>query len=107
LHSGQKPRATIVARAVALLVIAVFGFHLSRFYLAVEVCSHHLKDSNSIQHCKDVSGWLTAPRVKMDEVPSITLNLVAETAHAGFAPPAGAAPDVSVPPPFHPPRFFS
>jgi hypothetical protein len=97
----------LAARAVALLVIAVFGFHLSRFYLAVEVCSHHIEDGYSLQHCKDVSGWLTAPRVKMDEAPSITLNPAAEQIYVSAAPCPDSAPDVSLPPPFHPPRFLS
>jgi len=98
---------TIAARAVALLVIAVFGFHLSRFYLAIELCSHHIEGGYSLQHCKDVSGWLTAPRVKMEEGFTPIVSPGPETVHISVTPPADSAPDVSLPPPFHPPRFLS
>ena len=44
-------------RAVALVVVAVFGFHMSRFYLAADltnfVCPHHVAgqaDHSAMQH---------------------------------------------------------
>ena len=40
-------RNTLSIRAAALVVVAVFGFHMSRFYLAADltnfVCPHHVK----------------------------------------------------------------
>jgi hypothetical protein len=88
-------------------VITVFGFHLSRFYLSVEVCSHHTEGGNSLQHCKDVAGWLTAPRVQMEEGLDPIVNPAPTIIESGVTPPADTVPDVSLPPPFHPPRFLS
>ena len=107
MSSRQKAKVSIAARAVALAVVAVFCFHLSRFYLSVELCSHNIKGGYALQHCKDVAGWLTAPRAKMEEVSSPIANPVLEVIHFSVAAPADAAPDIYLPPPFHPPRFLS
>jgi hypothetical protein len=107
LNSGQRAKATTAARTVALLVIAVLGFHLSRFYLSIELCTHHTETGYAMEHCKDVSGWLTAPRVKMDEVPAVVISPVAELVQVIVTTPIDRTPDVSLPPPFHPPRFLS
>ena len=107
--SGLKNRTivTIARRAIAVLVVAVFCFHLSRFYVAVEVCSHHTKDGYALQHCKDISGWLTAPRVKMDKVfPPITYPTLV-LINVSVAAPSDPVPDIPLPPPFHPPRNLS
>ena len=107
MRIGQKAKVSIAARAVALAVIAVFCFHLSRFYLSVEVCSHHIEGGYALQHCKDVSGWLTAPRVTMDEVSSPLTNPALVVIHLSVAPPDAAPPDTFLSPPFHPPRILS
>ena len=94
-------------RVVALAVVAVLGFHLSRFYVSIELCTHHTKDGSAMQHCKDVAGWLTAPRVQMDEVSAPVYSAVLEAVPARIDAPAEPVHDVSLPPPFHPPRFLS
>ena len=107
MRIGHKANVSIAARAVALVVVAVFGFHLSRFYLAVEVCSHHIEGGYALQHCKDVHGWLTAPRVKMDEVSEPITKPAIEAILLSIPALAPAVHDIPLPPPFHPPRFLS
>jgi len=107
LTNGRKARVSVAARAVAWAVIAVFCFHLSRFYLSIEVCSHHIEGGYALQHCKDVPGWLTAPRAKMDEAPAPISSPPLEVVHVSIAAPSLAPPDIFLPPPFHPPRFLS
>jgi hypothetical protein len=107
LRNEQRAKVTVAARAIALLVIAVFGFHLSRFYLSIELCTHHTETGYAMQHCKDVSGWLTAPRVQMEEGLGPFVNPAQEVIQVSIAPPANTTPNVSLPPPFHPPRFLS
>ena len=107
MRTGQKQKVSIAARAVALAIVAVFGFHLSRFYLSIELCTHNTKDGNAMQHCKDVAGWLTAPRVTMDEASAPACLAVLEVVPARIDTPAAPVADVSLPPPFHPPRFLS
>jgi hypothetical protein len=107
LRNGRKQPVSIAARAVALAIVAVFGFHLSRFYLSIELCTHNVEDGNAMQHCKDVTGWLTAPRVQLKEVPSPAYHAVLAIVPALIEAPAEPVADVSLPPPFHPPRFLS
>ena len=106
MRTGQRP-VSIAARAVTLLIVAVFGFHLSRFYLSIELCTHDVKNGNTMQHCKDVTGWLTAPRAQMKDVSAPSYNAVLEAVPARIEAPAEPVADVSLPPPFHPPRFLS
>lgn len=89
---------------LALVIVAVFGFHLSRFYLSIELCTHNTKDGHAMQHCKDVTGWLTAPRAQMDEVSAVSYSTILEAAPARIEPPAEPLADVALAPPFHPPR---
>jgi hypothetical protein len=89
------------------VIVAVFGFHLSRFYLSVELCKHDAKDGNTMQHCKDVTGWLNAPRAQMDQASAPLDSAVLEVVPARLEPPVAPVHDVSLPPPFHPPRFLS
>ena len=103
----KNPKVSVAARAVALAIVAVFCFHLSRFYLSIEVCSHHTKSGYALQHCKDVSGWLTAPRAQMDEVSAPVVSEVLAVVPARIDTPAEPVHDVSLPPPYHPPRFLS
>ena len=103
----QKQRVSIAGRAIALAMVVVFGFHLSRFYLAIELCTHNAKEGNALQHCKDIEGWLTAPRATMDRVSAPVYHAVLEVTPANIAPPAEPLADVPLPVPFHPPRFLS
>jgi hypothetical protein len=107
LRTGQNQKASISARAIAVAIVAVFCFHSSRFYVSIELCTHNTKDGNAFQHCKDVTGWLTAPRAQMDEVSAPVYNAVLEVAPAKIDASAEPVADVSLPPPFHPPRFLS
>ena len=107
LRTRHEQKLSIAARVVALAVVAVFGFHLSRFYLSIELCTHNTKDGSAMQHCKDVSGWLTAPRAQLDEVSAPVCSAVLAVAPARIGTPAEPVHDVSLPPPFHPPRFLS
>jgi hypothetical protein len=107
LQAGQKQKASITARVVALAMVAVFGFHMSRFYASIELCTHNTKEGSAMQHCKDVTGWLTAPRVQMNQVSAPSNQAILEVVPARIDPPAERVSDVSLPPPFHPPRFLS
>ena len=94
-------------RAIALVVVAVFCFHLSRFYVALEACQHHRNDGNVMQHCKDIPSWLNGHPVQLGEwsapVSAPALEPIRVTA---FTPPDPTH-DIPLPPPFHPPRFLS
>lgn len=101
-----KTSLTIGIHAVALVVVAAFCFHLSRYYLSVELCTHNAKDGNTLQHCKDVLGWLTAPRADLDEVSEPITHTVLPLIRAGSPPRPPGAYDISLPAPFHPPRIL-
>ena len=107
MRTARNQKASIAARLVTLVIVAAFGFHLSRFYLALELCSHDTKDGSSMQHCKDVVGWLTAPRAQMDEVSAPSYDAVLEPLPIRIDWAAATVPDVALSPPFHPPRFLS
>ena len=107
MRTAEHRKASIAARLITLVIVAAFGFHLSRFYLSVEFCAHHTKDGSAMQHCKDVVGWLTAPRAQMDEVAAPAYDPLLQTVPMRIETPAAPVADVALPPPFHPPRFLS
>jgi len=107
LQTGRTQKVSVAAQVVALVIVALFGFHMSRFYVSIELCTHNTKDGSAMQHCKDVSGWLTAPRAQMDEVFAPVYSEVLAVVPARIDTPAEPVHDVSLPPPFHPPRFLS
>ncbi len=104
-------RKALPIRAVALVVVAVFGFHMSRFYLVADltnfVCPHHVQgqgdgsqgDHNAMQHgshampqsngahrgaepVKDTSGLRCCCRHTLDGlITTITLATPAELAN--------------------------
>ena len=100
----SERRISIASRAVALVIVAAFCFHISRFYLSVELCSHHAPNAHSLQHCKDVVGWLTAPRALLGEISSEQFQIIPTESRIAAPSLVPAAYDVSLPPPFHPPR---
>ena len=107
MRTRPNQKIGIAARVVALAVVALFGFHMSRFFVSIELCTHNSKDGSAMQHCKDVSGWLTAPRAQMDEVSAPVYSAVLAVVPAPADAPAEPMHDVSLSPPFHPPRFLS
>ena len=107
MRTRLNQKVSIAARLVALVIVAVLGFHMSRFYVSIELCTHNTKDGNAMQHCKDVAGWLTAPRVQMDKVSAPAYIADLAVVPAPLYQPAEPMHDVSLPPPFHPPKFLS
>jgi len=107
LSLGQKPKISLGAAAVALAVVAVFCFHLSRFYLSVDACSHHTRNGYALQHCKDLPDWLTAPRVKLREFSAPIFKPVLQVIRVNIPTLAPAIYGIYLPPPFHPPRLLS
>ena len=97
---------TVASRAIALLVVFAFCFHFSRFYLSVELCSHDARSGHTLQHCKDILGWVTAPRAVLGKVSSPVFHPALPAIRAGVPGPAAIAYDISLPPPFHPPRIL-
>ena len=98
---------TFAGRAVALLVVAVFCFQLSRFYVSVDACQHHRDDGNVLQHCKDLPSWLNAHPVQLGEWSAPPPVPALEPIRVAALTPADTTHDVPLPPPFHPPRFLS
>ena len=103
----KKTRISIAARAVAVVVVVAFCFHLSRFYVSVETCAHHTEDGNALQHCKDIPGWLTAPRAQLGAVSAPAPEPSLEPVRVIAFLPNDVTHDIPLPPPFHPPRFLN
>ena len=103
----KKTRTTLAARLIALVVVAAFCFHLSRFYISVDACQHHKKDGNVLQHCKDLPGWLTGYRVPLGTSSTPVPEPVLEPIRVAAFTAPDTTHDISLPPPFHPPRFLS
>ncbi|MGH9783153.1 MAG: hypothetical protein ACRD88_03125 [Terriglobia bacterium] len=103
----KKPRMSVAARAVTVVLVAVFCFQLSRFYVSVDACQHHQDDGNVLQHCKDLPSWLTGYRIPLGTLtaplPEPALVPIRVTAFTA----ADTTHDIPLPPPFHPPRFLS
>ena len=103
----KEARMTVAMRASAVVLVAVFCFHLSRFYVSVDACQHHRDDGNVLQHCKDLPGWLTGYRVPLGTVSAPAPKPVLELIRVAAFTAADTTHDVSLPPLFHPPRFLS
>ena len=104
---GKKPGVAVAGRAIALVMVAVFCFHLSRFYVSVDSCQHHKEDGNVLQHCKDLPSWLTGYRIPLGTVVAAAPEPVLEPIRVAAFTAANTTHDIPLPPPFHPPRFLS
>ena len=96
------------ARVVALVAVTLLGLQLSRFYLVIPGgCSHHTRDGHALQHCKDApSGWAVNP-VQLGGTSVAVSQPALEATPASLPIPAALAYDISLPPPFHPPRSLT
>lgn len=100
----RVPEHSLPARVAVLVLLAAFCFQLSRFYIAIPLCSHHTRDGLALQHCKDPLSGLVMNRVQLGVVSAALWQPILETAPTGL--PGDSVPihDVPLPPPFHPPR---
>ena len=103
----EQARSTVAMRASSVVLLAVFCFHLSRFYISVEACQHHRQDANVWQHCKDIPGWLTGYRVPLGNLTALAAEPALEPIRLAAFAPADPTHDIPLPPPFHPPRNLS
>ena len=93
------------ARVVALVAVAFFCLQLSRFYLVISGgCSHHTRDGYALQHCKDAPSGLAVNPVQLGGTSVAVSQPALEGTPASLPIPAALAYDISLPPPFHPPR---
>lgn len=103
---NRNASVTVASRVIALVVVATFCFHLSRFYLSVELCTHDAKNGHTLQHCKDVVGWISAPRATLGKVSTPVSHTMLPVIRFAIPSPAAMDYDILLPPPFHPPRIL-
>jgi hypothetical protein len=103
----KQARMAVVMRGCAVVLVAVFCFHLSRFYVSVDACQHHKDDGNVLQHCKDLPGWLASYRVPPGTLTAPAPAPVLAPIRVAAFTAADTTHDVPLPPPFHPPRFLN
>ncbi|MCH8267186.1 MAG: hypothetical protein IH846_06705 [Acidobacteria bacterium] len=107
LGTDNKKARSAAARAIALVVVAMFCFHLSRFYLVIPGCSHYTRDGNYFQHCKDTPDWLTGKWAQLGGISAPVLQQPLEVTWVNVPSQADPTLDNFLPPPFHPPRTLS
>jgi hypothetical protein len=100
----ELPRSR-VAKAAAMIAVALFCFQLSRFYIVIPGCWHGTSDGLSLQHCKDVPDGFGIKSVQLDLAPAA--NLFIEFRAAWHAPVHvnNLLSDALLPTPFHPPKL--
>ncbi len=96
LEIDNKKAKSAAARAIALVVVAMFCFHLSRFYLVIPGCSHYTRDGHYFQHCKDTPDWLTGKWVQLGGISAPILQQTLEATWVSV--PSQADPTLDNPP---------
>ncbi len=107
LRIESKKARSAAARAIALVVVAMFCFHLSRFYLVIPGCSHYTRDGNYFQHCKDTPDWLTGKWAQLGGISAPVLQQTLEATWVSVTSEPSQKLENPLPPPFHPPRTLS
>ncbi len=107
LRIENKKAKSAAAKAIALVVVAMFCFHLSRFYLVIPGCSHYTRDGNYFQHCRDTPDWLTGKWTQLGGISAPVLQQTLEATWISVPIEPSPTLDNFLPPPFHPPRTLS
>ena len=102
----SNPNRAVTFPTTALIIVFSFCFHLSRFYLSAELCTHPASSGHSLQHCEDVLAWVSAPRAKLGKVCSPLVQPMLPVIRVATASPGAMEYDTAPSPPFHPPRIL-